>query len=160
MITELYTVYRDELYRYCRRMCGNERDAEDLLQETFLKALSETDLMEELGEHERRAWLYRVARNRFYDLCRRRTVEREHPPACEEETDSVFSEAETAMILSSLPPEMSRVFVRRYFEGYTSKELAEEYDMTPSGIRTMLARARRLLRDKMSDKGNERGERK
>lgn len=75
MITELYTVYRAELLRYCCMICGNVSDAEDLLQETFMRALSNLDLLEDLGEKERRAWLYKVARNLFYDACRRRTVE-------------------------------------------------------------------------------------
>ena len=58
MITELYTVYRTELLKHCCMICGNVSDAEDLLQETFMKALSNLDLLEELGTKERRAWLY------------------------------------------------------------------------------------------------------
>ena len=45
MITELYTVYRAELLKYCGMVCGNISDAEDLLQETFMKALSNLDLL-------------------------------------------------------------------------------------------------------------------
>ena len=58
MIAELYTVYRTELLKYCCMICGNISDAENLLQETFIKALSNLNLLEELGEKERRAWLY------------------------------------------------------------------------------------------------------
>ena len=149
MITELYTVYRAELLKYCCMICGNVSDAEDLLQETFMKALSNLDLLEELGEKERRAWLYKVARNLFYDACRRRTVEKNHQMQAEEETDGGFSEVETAMILFSLPPDLSQLFMKRYFEGYTSKELAEEYGLSPSGVRAALSRARKLLREKL-----------
>ncbi len=149
MITELYTVYRTELFKYCCKMCGNTGDAEDLLQETFMKALSNLDLLEELGDKERRAWLYRVARNLFFDACRRRTVERNSQMPVEEETDGRFSEIETAMILSLLPPDLSRLFIKRYFDGYTSKELAEEYGLSPSGVRAALSRARKLLREKL-----------
>lgn len=151
MITDLYTVYRTELFRYCCMICGNAGDAEDLLQETFLKALSNLDLLEDLGEKERRAWLYKVARNLFYDACRRRTVEQNNQIQSEEETDGGFTEAETAMILSSLPPDLSRLFVGRYIDGYTSKELAEEYGLSPSGVRAALSRARKLLREKLKD---------
>ena len=149
MIAELYIVYRTELLKYCCRICGNVSDAEDLLQETFMKALSSQDLLEELGEKERRAWLYKVARNLFYDACRRQTLERNIRMPFEEETDGGFSEAETAMILSTLPPDLSQLFLKRYFEGYNSKELAEEYGLSPSGVRAALSRARKILREKL-----------
>ena len=149
MIAELYTVYRAELLKYCSMMCGNVSDAEDLLQETFMKALSHLDLLEELGEKECRAWLYKVARNLFYDACRRRTVEQNSRLEASEETDGGFSEVETAMILSSLPSDLSQLFIKRYFEGYSSKELAEEYGLSPSGVRAALSRARKLLREKL-----------
>ena len=149
MITKLYTVYRAELMQYCCRICGNVSDAEDLLQETYTKALSNLDLLEDLGEKEQRAWLYRVARNLFYDACRKRKVEQTHQAETLEETDGGFSEAETSMILALLPPDLSQIFLKRYFEGYTSKELAEEYGLSPSGIRAALSRARKILKTKL-----------
>ena len=151
MIAELYTVYRTELLKYCCMICGNIPDAEDLTQETFLKALSNLDLLEELGDKERRAWLYKVARNLFYDVCRRRAVEQNNRMQTEDETDGGFSEAEAAMILSALPPELSQLFIKRYFEGYNSKELAEEYGLSPSGVRAALSRARKLLGEKLKE---------
>lgn len=114
-----------------------------------MKALSNLDLLDELGEKERRAWLYKVARNLFYDACRRRTVEQNNQIYVKEETDGGFSETETAMIISLLPPNLSHLFIKRYFDGYTSKELAEEYGLSPSGIRAALSRARKLLREKL-----------
>ena len=149
MITELYSVHRAELLSYCRAMCGDTADAEDLLQETFVRALSDQDLLEELGEKQRRAWLYKVARNLFYDACRRRTAEKSLRLTAEEETEGGFSAVDTAMILSSLPPELAAVFVKRYLQGYTSTELAEEYGLSPSGIRAMLSRARKALKAKI-----------
>lgn len=151
MITELYTVYRPELLKYCCAMCGNVSDAEDLLQETFMRALSNLDLLEELGQKERRAWLYKVARNLFYDLCRRRRIERTKQMQTDEETDGGFSEVETAMILSILPPNLSQLFIKRYFEGYTSKRLAEEYGLSSSGVRAALSRARNILREELKE---------
>ena len=147
MITELYTVYRPELLKYCCMLCRNVSDAEDLTQNTFMKALSRLDLLEELGEKERRAWLYKVARNLFYDACRRRSIENAFQGFDEEETEDDFSETEVKMILDALPPDLSQLFIRRYFEGYTSKELAEEYGLSPSGIRAALSRARKLLKE-------------
>ena len=78
MIDELYIRHRPELLKYCCMICGSVGDAEDLLQETFLRALSNLDLLEELEEKQRRAWLYKVARNLFFDACRRQKVEDKH----------------------------------------------------------------------------------
>ena len=150
MIDELYVRHRPELLKYCCMICGNVGDAEDLLQETFLRALSNLDLLEELNEKQRRAWLYKVARNLFYDRCRKCETERKHLSA-EEETAGDFTAVETAAILSTLPPELSQLFIKRYFEGYNSNELAELYGLSPSGVRAALSRARKLLREELTD---------
>ena len=63
MIEDLYEKYHAELIRWCRRMTQNESAAEDLVQETFMKALLSLS-----DEHTNmRAWLYMVARNLFYN---------------------------------------------------------------------------------------------
>ena len=155
MITELYTVYRNELLLYCSIICGNTGDAEDLLQETFMKALSNLDLLEELEEKQRRAWLYKVARNLFFDACRRQKVEDKHSVLPEEKTFGDFSEVEAGLILSTLPPDLSQVFIMHYFQGYNSRELAEEYGLTDSGIRAMLSRARKILNEETNNRRNQ-----
>ena len=151
MIAELYTGHHAELMKYCCMISGNVSDAEDLLQETFMRALSHLDLLEDLNEPKRRAWLYQVAKNLFYDNCRKQAIAQSHRPHPEEETDGGFSELETAMLLSTLPPELSQLFIKRYFQGYSSKELAEEYGLSPSGVRAALSRARKLLQEKLKD---------
>ena len=155
MITKLYTVYRSELLGYCCMICGNRSDAEDLLQETFLRALSHLDVLEDLNETQQRAWLYKVARNAFYDLCRKRALEQSLPLPAEEGYDGGFSEAEAKLLLAVLPPDLSQVFIKRYFQGYSSGELAEEYGLTASGMRGMLRRARLLLQEKLKDSKEE-----
>ena len=151
MVTELYAVHRSELFKYCCMMCKNTSDAEDLVQETFIKALSNLDLLEGLDEKQRRAWLYKVARNLFFDACRRQALEKAYEETVTEETDGGFSEVECAMILSSLPPELSELFIKRYFKGYTSTELAKEYGLTPSGVRAALNRARTILKENVKE---------
>ena len=54
------------------------------------------------------------------------------------------------MILGKLPPDLSVLFIKRYFEGYNSNELAEEYGLSPSGVRAALSRARKLLKEELS----------
>lgn len=151
MINELYGRHRPELLKYCCMICGSVSDAEDLLQETFLRALQNLDVLVPLDEAQRRAWLYRVARNLFYDACRRQAVAQRRTETAEDAVDDGFPAVEVALILSTLPPELSRLFIRRYFEGYTAKELAAETGLTPAGVRSALSRARALLREKLKE---------
>lgn len=149
MVEQLYTVYADELQKYCVSMCRNMTDAEDLLQETFMRALSNLDVLEDLGEKQRRAWLYKVARNIYFDRLRKASTEKKYTAFAEEEYEGGFDTIETGMIISQLPSDLSDVFIKRYFKGYTSKMLAEEYGITASGIRSMLYRARQILKENM-----------
>lgn len=151
MLTKLYTVYRAELLRYCLRICGHTSDAEDLLQETFMKALSNLDALQALSDKQQRAWLYKVARNLFYDACRKKAVENRHLHRQEEATEGGFSQVEIDMILSVLPPDLADVFIKRYFQNYTSKEIADLYDLSASGVRGMLSRARSILKDALTN---------
>lgn len=150
MITELYTVHSTEILRYCISLCGGTGFAEDLLQETFLRALSNLDTLEELDARQRRAWLYKVARNLFYDAVRRQSVERKYLEPPQDTADGGICEVEAAILLAELPPDLSQLFKKRYFEGYTSKELAQQYGLSPAGVRSALSRARRLLREKLA----------
>ena len=73
MIAELYTVYRTELLKYCCMICGNISDAENLLQETFIKALSNLNLLEELvRKNEEPGYI------RWQEICSMMPVDVEH----------------------------------------------------------------------------------
>ena len=63
ILLKLYGLYQKELYLYLYSLCGDGHLAEDLLHETFLKAL----LALPDGHTNMRAWLYMVARNLFYN---------------------------------------------------------------------------------------------
>lgn len=63
ILLKLYSLYQKELYLYLYSLCGDRHLAEDLLHETFLKAL----LALPDGHSNMRAWLYMVARNLFYN---------------------------------------------------------------------------------------------
>lgn len=72
MVTQLYTLYYGELQRYLTGRLQNPADAEDITQETFLRALSHTPQLEEMNLSQCRAWLYRTAKNLMADRFRHR----------------------------------------------------------------------------------------
>lgn len=71
----LYKTYYPELLRYAAASCHDAEQAEDFVQDVFLKALQNTDVLASLGPHQRRAWLYRTLKNRMIDHFRRDTLE-------------------------------------------------------------------------------------
>ena len=71
LFMKLYGAYQKELYLYLYSLCMNRHQAEDLLHETFLKAL----LALPDGHTNMRAWLYMVARNLFYNQQKKKSQE-------------------------------------------------------------------------------------
>ena len=71
ILLKLYSLYQKELYLYLYSFCGDRHLAEDLLHETFLKAL----LALPDGHTNMRAWLYMVARNLFYNQQKKKSRE-------------------------------------------------------------------------------------
>ena len=73
MVEELYTTFRKDLLRYCTAM--TQAGAEDLVQETFLRAMAHLDELEDMGRSRQRSWLYKTARNLYIDQMRKQSRE-------------------------------------------------------------------------------------
>jgi RNA polymerase sigma-70 factor, ECF subfamily len=139
-------------YQLALRMTGNPSEAEDIVQETYLRAhlaLSE-------GEFEDRAaldtWLYRVALNASIDVLRRRkrwaffrAVFRPENEAAER-TEAHAVLRETAALLSLLPPEQVGALVLTQVEGLSNAEAARALGCSEGAVEQRLIRARAGLR--------------
>src|SRR5512143_3158757 len=77
--------HRRELLTHCYRMLGSLQDAEDLVQETFLRAWRRLDSYE--GRASFRAWLYKIATNACLDKLDRRRTQRSLPPGVRQASD-------------------------------------------------------------------------
>jgi hypothetical protein len=67
VLSELYADSREPLWRYALRLTRDPDRAEDLVPETFMRAMTHVILLSEIGAGQRRAWLYRVLKNLFLD---------------------------------------------------------------------------------------------
>ena len=97
MLEELFCAHRAELTAYCRGLCRSDVAAQDMVQEVFLRAWQNIGTLQNLGPSQRRAWLYRTARNLFVDAMRRTARETATLPELEPEPetpDPDFAEAE------------------------------------------------------------------
>ena len=164
----LVDAYSSPIYRLGLRMLGSPQDAEDVLQNTFLNALTHLAGFE--GRSSLATWLYRIAANEALMLIRKRKPEIELEPEQGEENaedlkpaqivdwsalpeDQLLSgEGKTILDASiqSLPESLRLVFLLRDVEGLSIKETAEALNLTETNVKTRLLRARLSLREKLT----------
>ena len=139
------------LHAYVHRIIGNAADADDVVQEAFLRMLG-VDLPSD-EEHWRR-YLYRIASNLIVDRWRRGKFEQgiavQEPtvPAPRYEDD-----ATVAQMFAELKPRERALLWLAYVEGESHEEIAASLGVRPSGVRVLLFRARRRLRDLLQARG-------
>lgn len=154
MWEDLYETYHKELVRYASRMCGSEEVGQDMVQETFLKALQSGDVFEDLGPSQRRAWLYRTMKNLIFDRFRRNSLETDYINSLSPETvydEQGIQRMENELLLAELSQEDRVLFHLRYEEGYNASELAELFGIPAGTIRARLSRSRKLLKKLLSE---------
>lgn len=133
-IAEAVTAYHAELYRFAALRTGSRSDAEDIVQEAFLKLLTAS------GEiiHPR-AYLYRCVANACCDLKRRRTFhEPLRPDQPQEDPDPALrEEAERlAARLDRIPPEQAEVIRLHTFASLRFTEIAEVLDIPVTTVKS------------------------
>lgn len=150
MMEQLYKTLYPQLLRWCRQMTGDQRMAEELVQEAFLRGLLHEDVLTGLSESQQRAWLYRTVKNLYVDCVRRRKWELTVDSFPETQTDSEISEemfmVEWGELLTYLPKLERQVFVLRYLHGYTSGQIGRRLHMPAGTVRAKLHEARKHLR--------------
>lgn len=159
--------FSSHIYRLGLRMLGNPQDAEDVLQNTFLNAL--THLSEFEGRSSLQTWLYRIAANEALMLIRRKKPEIDlEASKSDDEADlkpvefvdwSSLPEEELLsgegrqfldQAISKLPEPLRIVFILRDVEDLSIRETAEALDLTETNVKTRLLRARMFLREQLS----------
>lgn len=149
MIEELYTDFSQGLLRWCMALAREDRaTGEDLMQETFLRALTHIGDLEDLSRGQQFAWLKKTARNLYIDRARRlsreQCVERKDLERSSFEED--FSQAAVRQLVGRLPEEERAIFILRHFEGCNATEIGEIFSLPPATVRSRLASARRRLK--------------
>jgi RNA polymerase sigma-70 factor (ECF subfamily) len=165
----LVDAYSGPLYRLALKMLGNASDAEDALQNTFLKAFQHVDTFE--GRSSLSTWLYRIVSNEALMMLRKRrpeinfadsTVEEEdernYDPVqftdwcCLPEEEYLSAEARKAMdrAVEHLPETLRIVFVLRDIEDLSIQETSQVLGLSETAVKTRLLRARLRLREELS----------
>ena len=148
--------HMDAAYNLARWLAGNETDAQDIVQDAFLRAFK---FFGGFRGGDSRSWLLRIVRNCFYDWLRRQGHpefttsfdEQAHgPPTDAPSPDAVLLEkADKELVhqaIEALPMEQREVLVLRELEGLSYKEIAEMAELPIGTVMSRLARAREQLR--------------
>jgi RNA polymerase sigma-70 factor (ECF subfamily) len=148
-IQDLYDLYEDKLHRYAVNLARDGDQADDLVQETMIRAMGNLALLQQLHPHQRQAWMYRVLKNMFIDGQRRR--ERQEvlyeQLAWEAELETAPAATLLAQDMLDLVPERYRdLLLRRYILGQTSEEVGKAYGIPAATVRSRLYLARKWLR--------------
>lgn len=160
--------YSSPIYRLGLRMLGNPQDAEDVLQNTFINALTHIQNFE--GRSSLATWLYRIAANEALMLIRKKKpeVNLEDVEGGDEaedlkpsqfvdwsalpEDELLAGEGKKALdeAIRTLPESLRIVFLLRDVEGLSIKETADALNLTETNVKTRLLRARMALREGLS----------
>lgn len=160
LFMKLYGAYQKELYLYLYSLCRNRHQAEDLLHETFLKAL----LALPDGHTNMRAWLYMVARNLFYNQQKKKSREilmEEQDYFPEKKTDEdlfekILEEENRRMLYQAirrLEIKKREIIQMQYFGGMSQKEIAAVLHITPENVRVLAYRAKKELKKYLEKEG-------
>jgi RNA polymerase sigma-70 factor, ECF subfamily len=173
---ELVRRYESKIFRLAQHVTQNREDAEDVLQETFMKAYEHLDQFQ--GNSKFYTWIVRIAVNQALMKLRRKktgktvsldetidtgedTVVREIA-AWDENPEQRFSREEMGEILESaiqsLEPPYRSVFVLRDIEELSTEETADALGLSIPAVKSRLLRARLQLREKLTRQFKRKGE--
>lgn len=166
--------HMDALFNFALKMTGDSDEADDLVQETYLKAFRFFDKFEK-GTNCK-AWLFRIMKNTYINKYRKETKEPDKVDYEEVEnfyenikpssTDSAHLEKdifdnllddELSEAINSLPDDFKTVVILCDIEGFTYEEIADFIDVPVGTVRSRLHRARKMLFTKLQKYASERG---
>ena len=165
---KMVDAYSAPIYRLGLRMLGNEQDAEDVLQNTFISALTHLPSFE--GRSSVLTWLYRIAVNEALMILRRGKPEVSiddtessdeneniHPTQFVDwgalpEDELLSAEGKQALdhAIQNLPESLRMVFLLRDIQDLSIKDTADTLNLTEANVKVRLLRARLMLREQLS----------
>lgn len=141
--------YANTLFRMCFVILKHEQDAQDVLQETFIKYMEKAP--EFKNEQHEKAWLLKVASNLCKDLLR---FKRRNAYVDVEELEKYCKEPEEAEVLKEvmlLPAKYKSAIHLYYIEGYKMEEIAGILGISENAVKKRMQRGRDMLKSRLEN---------
>ena len=152
MQKELYERFAPKMFGVCMRYASSNEEAEDILQEGFIKVFKKIGSYRNEGSFE--GWIRRIFVNTAIEHFRRKTHQQ---PITEKEESTVegkylsvldaLAEKDIVQLIQQLSPGYRTVFNMYVIEGYSHKQIAEELDISEGTSKSQLSRAKQILQE-------------
>ena len=159
LLKQLYARYRNELFLYLYSLCKNYELAEDILQETFVKAILSLQ-----GNHPNiKAWLYMVGRNIYYNYAKREmskieSYEMDDIPATQDVLESLIDNENKRILykaLASIDGMKKEVLQLFYFSDMSQRDISKMLNISQENVRVLIYRGKRELKKYLEENGYE-----
>lgn len=160
LIEDLYTLYYKDIYVFTLSLSKDKHIAEDVTQETFLKAMKNIEQFK--GDCDIRVWLFQIAKNTLFSFMKKR--KRELLESFDDEANDAASDVdiveqiddresaqEIHRILQTLEEPYKEVFHLRTFGELSFSDIAKIYGKTDSWARVTYHRAKNRIRERMEE---------
>ncbi|MBT8232674.1 MAG: RNA polymerase sigma factor [Saprospiraceae bacterium] len=152
---QVFSLYSKKMMALCYRFARDKSEAEDMLQEGFVRVFDKLDLFS--GEGSLESWMRRVMINnalkykqKYVTRFNYSEIENYHVHDPSPSIIDELSEGEILDVITTLPDGYRTVFNLYVIEGYSHKEIADLLNIGESTSRSQLVKARTLLRDKLT----------
>ncbi|GGJ96003.1 ECF RNA polymerase sigma factor SigW [Lentibacillus kapialis] len=158
--------YQNKIYQHCYRMLGNKHEAEDIGQETFIRAYVNIHSFDDKRKFS--TWLYRIATNLTIDRIRKRKPDyfldadikgtdgldmysqlATDSRLPEEEVEGMELQRYINQEIYALPPKYRSVIILRYLEEFSLQEISDILNIPLGTVKTRIHRGREALRKKL-----------
>ena len=140
---ELYVRHRDHVYTLCLNLCGDRDEAQDLLQETFVRGYRALRTFR--GEARFTTWVHRIAVNVCHSAGRRNQHRADLMPVATESNPALVEQVRAALV--RLRPQHRVVLALRYHQSLSYQEIAELLNWSLSRVKVTIHRAKRAFKD-------------